>query len=297
MTDRPYRTLWAAIVCGLIVSLAGCTTVAVTPTVVGSTAAGPGAVALPPPPSAPVGPPEPVRVLQLNLCNSGIAACFTGRSTAEAADAIREAAPDLIALNEACSDDLEPLRQALAEVVPGDGITSAFQAARDRTTGEAYRCVNGEEFGNGLISRWPSVPGSTVSGIHPTQDPNDPEERSFVCLDAAATPPVGLCTTHLAYTDRDVAIAQCTYLSDTVIAQQRARSRGPVVLAADLNLGSADNAGLQECLPDGAVPVDDGGGPQIVAATPEFVVDDVDTIDLRRSTDHPGLLVTLAPAA
>ena len=27
----------------------------------------------------------PVRVLQLNLCNSGIAACYTGRSTAEAA--------------------------------------------------------------------------------------------------------------------------------------------------------------------------------------------------------------------
>jgi hypothetical protein len=30
-------------------------------------------------------------------------------------------------------------------------------------------------------------------------------------------------------------------------------------------------------------------------ATPEFVVDDARRIDLRGSTDHPGLLVTLAP--
>jgi len=31
-------------------------------------------------------------------------------------------------------------------------------------------------------------------------------------------------------------------------------------------------------------------------ATPEYVVDDHRTIDLRGTTDHPGLLVTLAPA-
>jgi len=33
------------------------------------------------------------------------------------------------------------------------------------------------------------------------------------------------------------------------------------------------------------------------SATPEYVVDDHRTIDLRGTTDHPGLLVTLTRAA
>jgi hypothetical protein len=42
--------------------------------------------------------------------------------------------------------------------------------------------------------------------------------------------------------------------------------------------------------------VDDGGELRVVAR-PEFVVDNSRTIDLRGTTDHPGLLVTLAPQA
>ena len=51
-------------------------------------------------------PVAPVRVLQLNLCNSGIAACYTGRSTAEAATVIHAEIPDLVTLNEICQGDL-----------------------------------------------------------------------------------------------------------------------------------------------------------------------------------------------
>ena len=69
----------------------------------------------------------------------------------------------------------------------------------------------------------------------------------------------------------------------------------PVVLGGDLNLGSGDSPDLMSCLPPGSALVDDGGQ-QHVVATPEFVVDDLRTIDLRGTTDHPGLLVTLAPA-
>ena len=68
----------------------------------------------------------------------------------------------------------------------------------------------------------------------------------------------------------------------------------PVVLGGDLNLGNGDSPDLKACLPAGSALVDDGG-PQHVVATPEFVVDDARRIDLRGSTDHPGLLVTLAP--
>ena len=70
-----------AVVGCLVTCLAGCT----------ATVQGPNAAEPAPGPSAPVAavPVPSVRVLQLNLCNSGIAGCFTGRSTAVAAAAIR----------------------------------------------------------------------------------------------------------------------------------------------------------------------------------------------------------------
>ena len=276
MAERSSRGLWAAVVGCLAACLAACATT-------GSGAVGP-----------PLG--APVRVLQLNLCNSGIAGCYTGRSTVEAAAVIRSETPDLVTLNEVCQDDVTVLRTALADVVPGGAVVSAFQAARDDRTGEPYHCRNGQHYGIGLVSRWPSVPGSAATGgIYPTQDSEDPEQRAWLCLDVAASPAVAVCTTHLAYTKREVAVAQCRYLFGTVIAQMRARDgAAPVVLGGDLNLGSGDSPELRSCLPAGSSVVDDGGE-QHVVATPELVVDSSRTIDLRGTTDHPGLLVALAP--
>jgi len=255
------------------------------PTTAGSTAAG-----------APT-PAAPLRVLQLNLCSSGIAGCYTGRSTDQAAAVVRAEAPDLVTLNEVCQDDVADLERALADAVPDATVVSAFQPARNGRNGEPYRCRNGRQYGIGLVSRWPSLPGAAASGgIYPAQDRDDPEERAWLCLDAAAAPPVAVCTTHLAYTKREVAAAQCRYLFETVIAEIRARvGTAPVVLGADLNLGSGDSPDLKACLPPHSALVDDGG-PQHVIATPEYAVDNYKTIDLRGTTDHPGLLVALTPA-
>ena len=287
MADRSYRGLRAAVVCCLVACLVGCTTMA----------AGSNAVAPPPDTATPADPQAtPVRVLQLNLCSSGIAACYTGRSTAEAAAVIRAETPDLVTLNEVCQDDVSTLERALAEVVPGGGVVSAFQSARNGRTGDPYRCRNGQQYGIGIVSRWPSVPGSSAGGgIYPAQDREDPEERAWLCLDAAATPAVAVCTTHLAYTKREIAVAQCRYLFGTVVAELRARDgAAPLVLGGDLNLGSGDSPDLESCLPAGSALADDGGQ-QHVVATPELVVDSSRTIDLRGTTDHPGLLVTLVP--
>lgn len=286
MPDRSHRRLWPAIVGCLLACLAGCSAPAPDPAPVLSSSAAPA-------PAAVVAA-APVRVLQLNLCSSGIAACYTGRATPKAAAVIRAQVPDVVTLNEACDDDVVALERALAGVVPGGGVVSAFQAARNGLTGEPYRCRNGRQYGIGIVSRWPSVPGSPPSGgIYPAQDPDDPEERAWLCLDAAASPSVAVCTTHLAYTKREVAGAQCRYLFDTVIAGLRARDgAAPVVLGGDLNLGSGNSPDLKACLPPGSALVDDGG-PQHVVGTPEFVVDDHETIDLDGTTDHPGLLVTL----
>src|SRR4051794_3962967 len=98
------------------------------------------------PPAAAVPVPS-VRVLQLNLCNSGIAGCYTGRSTAAAAAAIRAQVPDVVTLNEVCDDDMPALERALAGAVPGGAAVSTFQPVRNGRTGEPYRCRNGRQYG------------------------------------------------------------------------------------------------------------------------------------------------------
>ncbi len=292
---RARRGSWAVVAGCLVACLVACTTTARGSVAVGPPARAAGASA--PDRGAPA---APVRVLQMNLCSSGIAACYTGRSTARAAAVIRAERPDLVTLNEVCEDDVSALERAMAEVAPGGRAVSAFQAARNGRTGEPYRCRNGRQYGIGLVSHWPTVPGSaTDAGIYPAQDRDDPEERAWLCLDVAAPGSadgaVSFCTTHLAYTKREVTNAQCRYLLDTVIGAKRARdAAAPVVLGADLNLGSGDSPDLRACLPADSARVDDGGQ-QHIMGTPEFVVAGSTRIDLADTTDHPGLLATLAP--
>lgn len=226
-----------------------------------------------------------MRVLQLNLCSSGIAGCYTGRSTEVAAALLRAETPDLVTLNEVCSDDVPELERALAEALPDAEVASAFQPARNRDTGEPYRCRNGEQYGIGVVSRWPAT--ARDGGIYPAQDPEDPEERAWLCLDAAATPALAVCTTHLAYTVREVTRAQCADLFGRLLAPRPA-----VVLGADLNLGPGDSPDLLSCVPEGWARTGDGGQ-QHVMATPGYTITDARTVDLDGSTDHPGLLVTL----
>ena len=288
MRHPGWRAATAAL---LLAGLVGCAAPVPEP----AAASVPGAVSAAPTPAAPAPAARaagPLRVLQLNLCNSGIAACYSGRSIAAAAALLRAEAPDLVTLNEVCGDDVPVLERALAGAVPGGGVFSAFQPARDGQTGRPYRCRNGQEYGVGLVSRWPAAPGPANAGIYPAQDPDDPEQRAWLCHDVAAPAPFAACTTHLAYTRRAVTAAQCRHLFGTVVAGLRARDgAGPVVVAADLNL-DADDAELRDCVPPGAARADDRG-PQHVVATGGLAVDDRRLIDLRGVTDHPGLLVRL----
>jgi endonuclease/exonuclease/phosphatase family metal-dependent hydrolase len=290
MADRWCRGLSVTFACCLIAILAGCTGLT---TGVNASGGPPG-----PAPAVAAGDAStgPVRVLQLNLCNSGIAGCYSdGRSIEEGASVISAEKPDLVTLNEVCEGDMPILERALARAVPGGKAVSAFRAARDRNTGDDYLCANGQKFGNGIVSRWRSVPGTSASsGVYPVQDPVDPEERSWACLEVAATPAVAVCTTHLSYITRETTVAQCEYLFDTVVAGLREREgvATPLVLGGDLNLGSGDSPDLASCVPDDSVLVDDGDV-QLVVGTPEFVVDSTRTIGMR-ATDHVGLLVTFA---
>ena len=233
-------------------------------------------------------------VLQMNLCDSGIAECYTGRSIAQAAAVIRADDPDVVTLNEVCQADMYTLERALADVGGLGTVVWAFKAAVDRRTGDAFRCRNDEPYGIGLLTRIPATrPDYTVdSGIYPAQDVADPEERVWLCLHAIGS--FYACTTHLANTSPTIAFKQCGYLLGTAIPGVRARDGGyePTVLGADLNLRYGGSPDVRSCLPPGYFRRGDGGVQEIVA-TRDFSLSFGRSIGMDGTTDHPGLLVAL----
>lgn len=246
---------------------------------------------------APDGTDRPLRlqvdVVQMNLCNSGIAGCYTGRSVAAAAEVIREQRPDVVALNEICEHDLARLRPAMAAGSPGATVVSAFQPAYDRRTVRDFRCVNGHRYGVGLLVVVPAPyrGHTTYGGLYPDQDPVDPEERAWACVQAEAA--FYACTTHLAYTSNELALAQCRYLLGTAIPAAHARDGYlPTVIAGDLNLPARGPSGVRSCLPAG-YRLEGDGGVQHVVVTNDFGVRFSRLIEMGGTTDHPSLLVAL----
>lgn len=243
-------------------------------------------------PSADLGRPS-LRVVQLNLCNSGIARCYTGRSVRAAAQVIRAERPDVVTLNEICRGDLSALEPAIA--VRGSVVVSAFEAAVDRRTAGAYRCRNGQPFGVGVLARLrPAQQHRTYAAVYPVQDVHDPEQRVWLCLHAVRA--FYACTTHLASTSAAIALAQCRHLLRIAIpAVRRQGGPEPVVVGADLNLSAGGSPDARSCLTPGYRRVDDGGRQHIVAIA-ELTVTFSASISLHGSTDHPALLADLTAA-
>ena len=272
MAGRSRRRLWQTVA-------GACCLVWVVASLAGAAAAGrvtPHSIGAPKRPSSPM--------LQLNLCNSGIASCYTRRSVREATEVIRANRPDLVTLNEICRNDLPPLVEAMSDLKRSGLVASAFKAAADRRTNSAFRCRNGQPYGIGLVARLPSTDPYRIYGdVYPMQDPGDPEQRVWLCLHAMAG--FYACTTHLASTIETLALAQCDYLLHTAIpAMRRQGGQDPLML------GTPD---ARSCLTRGYRRAYDGAR-QYVVATPEFGVRSSTSINMHGTTDHPGLLVDLS---
>lgn len=235
--------------------------------------------------------PGTLRVLQANLCDSGIADCYTGRAVAEAAAIIRAEQPDIVTLNEICRDDLSVLARTLSATEHPSVIASAFKAAVQPSTGVPVRCRNGQQYGIGLLARLnPPDRGYTTSGArYPIQDPADTEQRVWLCVHVYAQ--FYACTTHLTSTSRMVALNQCRYLMGTAIPALRT-SDDPVILGADLNLSDGRPPNAQSCMPTGFVRTEDGGTQHIAVSAP-LTITATRSIDMT-GTDHPGFLADLA---
>jgi endonuclease/exonuclease/phosphatase family metal-dependent hydrolase len=244
-------------------------------------------------PSSPAG--TTLRVLQVNLCNSGRADCYSGgRAVSLAATLISHHRPEMVSLNEICREDVDILRQAMSTAFDGAVVASAFKSAEDGPTRTPVRCRNGQEFGDGVLAVVASTARgySVHSGVYPMQDPDDVEERVWVCLDLASQ--FSACTTHAASTSPTVALAQCRYLLTSAVRMMRGHDdRGdPIIVGGDLNIEAGGSPSPQACLPHGYQRADDGAL-QYVVASPGIAVRSRSVIDVHGATDHPGLLVEL----
>jgi hypothetical protein len=234
-----------------------------------------------------------LRVLQMNLCDSGDAGCYTGRAVNEAAAVIRVEAPDVVTLNEICANDVNDLVPAMTQAHRSGTVITAFRSVIGSRSGNTVHCRNGLEYGIGIVAY---VPNSgqifqRYGGLYPMQEHRG-EDRAWLCVDAR--PYFSACTTHLADDTGSVALAQCQYLLSTAISEFRQSGSGvPAVVGADLNLRPP---AAQPCLPTGYARRDDGGVQEIMSS-PDLTVVTERKIDLRGATDHSGLLVTFRVAA
>ena len=233
-----------------------------------------------------------VRVLQMNLCNSGRAQCYSGgRAVSMASALIHEHQPEMVSLNEVCRDDLRVLEHAVSATFPAAAVASAFTSAKDRQTQAPVRCQNGQEFGDGVlvVVSPPDAGSRSYSGVYPVQDPEDSEERVWVCIDLATL--FSACTTHTTSTSPATALDQCRYLLGSAVPMiSRRDGGGPVILGADLNLAARGSPSPQSCLPSGYQRTDDNGLQDVVVSRGARVPGH-SVIDMKGTTDHPGLLV------
>jgi endonuclease/exonuclease/phosphatase family metal-dependent hydrolase len=221
-----------------------------------------------------------VAVLQLNICHSGVAGCYTGAEPvlAKAESVIASTRPQVVSVNEACEGDVPRLRDALGSAV-------AVFAAAEHRDGTPVTCTNGQRYGNILLVVAALAGGPAETGRYAAQDDSN-EMRVWACLPAG---PVSACTTHLSARSGTTALAQCQDLMGRAAGYAAA---GPVVVAGDLNLRYQGSPDAQSCNRDGFYRKGDGDVQHVFATTSlTFVAGK--KIDMAGTTDHPGWLVTL----
>lgn len=221
-----------------------------------------------------------VKVLQLNICHSGVAGCYTGAEPvlAKAAAVISSTRPQVLSVNEACEGDVARLQAAM-----GDSV-AVFVAAQ-RRDGTPVTCTNGQRYGNILLVVSAVAGGPPASGRYATQDDGN-EMRVWACLPAGA---LSACTTHLSARSGTVALAQC---QDLMARAAGYAASGPAVVAGDLNLRYQGSPDAQSCNRTGFYRKGDGDVQHVFATTNLAFVSGT-KIDMAGTTDHPGWLVTV----
>jgi hypothetical protein len=219
-----------------------------------------------------------IKVLQLNICHSGHAGCYTGAEPvmAKAVSVIGSTKPQVLSVNESCEGDVTRLRTAM-------GASQAVFVAAQTRAGAPVTCTNGQRYGNILIVVSTLAGATPITGRYTAQDSGN-EMRVWACLPAGA---LSACTTHLSASTGSVALAQCKEL----LARAKGLP-GPTVVSGDMNLRYQGNPNVQDCNPAGFYRKGDGDLQHVFASTNLTFVTGT-KISMSGTTDHPGWLVTV----
>jgi hypothetical protein len=219
-----------------------------------------------------------VKVLQLNICHSGVAGCYTGAEPvmAKAVSVIGATRPQVLSVNEACSGDVARLQAAM-------GSSQAVFVAAQTRAGGAVTCTNGQQYGNILIVVSALAGGPAVTGRYTAQDSGN-EMRVWACLPAGG---LSACTTHLSASSGSVALAQCKEL-----LTRSAGLPGPTVVSGDMNLRYQGTPNVQDCNPPNFYRKGDGDVQHVFASNSLTFVSGTKQ-SMSGTTDHPAWLVTV----
>jgi hypothetical protein len=211
-------------------------------------------------------------VLQINICNSGKADCYTGRATAQAGDLVKARKPSVVTVNEMCASDLGPIRDKT-----GYSDMNTFTQSGSQT------CKNGSAYGNALLFPSGTSVGEPQRLTYNSQD-SQTELRTLICAPANG---VTVCVTHLS--NHSAKSDQATQMKDVVGGYAR---QGPTVLGGDWNMAYGGNPNAQNYVPAGMFRKGDGSVQHIMASSAHFGFTSTRVMKLDW-TDHPGLQVYL----
>lgn len=219
-------------------------------------------------------------LMQMNLCLSGLAGCYRKvqypAGVQEAVVRIREAHPNAVTFNEACSGDV-------ALIARQTGYRARFSTVI--YYGKPLPCINPGGrglFGDAVLTR--AVIERTDS--HAFEAQAGPEQRRWLCVDTRDG--VDVCTAHLASHETDEVAAndpQCAELG--VLLARRAES-GTVIFGGDVNH-------RRPCAPHGFWTITDSSarqnpGDQHVYGTEALSSPSAQVVPATH-TDHDALLV------
>jgi hypothetical protein len=209
-------------------------------------------------------------VLQINLCNSGFASCYTGRAVKGASDLIVARRPSMVTANEICAVDLAPIRDRT-------GYVSVF------TQSGSQNCKNGSRYGNAMFFPSGTNVGTPHQVTYSAQD-GTTELRTLTCAPAGG---ITSCATHLSAGGAKA--DQGAQMKGIVGA---AAGQGPTALGGDWNMAFGGNPNAQDYVPANMFRKGDGEVQHVIASSAHFSFVRTQVMQLDW-TDHPGLQVYL----
>lgn len=203
-------------------------------------------------------------VLQINMCNSGYAGCYSGRAQSQTIALIKSRAPYAVTLNEACSNDVS-------------AIASQLNYRGQFTQSGTQKCKNGYAYGNAVLFK-PGVTARSVVRHTYTAQNSTVEKRTLSC----ATGAFRVCVTHLA-TSGTARTSQAAQMMSIMASYN---SGGVAILGGDWNMRYGGSPNAQTYVPSGMYRKGDGALQHFIASN-GFRFSSTRVMSLTW-TDHPG---------